>query len=44
MNKIFTRNIGMFPYSGERKVEGYGITMLKEFNEEEDMGVNYEFF
>lgn len=25
-------------------LEGYGITMLKEFNEEEDMGVNYEFF
>ena len=23
MNKIFTRNIGMFPYSGERKVEGF---------------------
>lgn len=25
-------------------LEGYGITMLKEFNEEEDAGVNYEFF
>ena len=25
-------------------LEGYGITMLKEFDEEEDMGVNYEFF
>ncbi len=25
-------------------LEGYGITMLKEFNEEEDIGVNYEFF
>ena len=25
-------------------LEGYGITMLKEFDEEEDIGVNYEFF
>ncbi len=25
-------------------LEGFGITMLKEFNEEEDAGVNYEFF
>ena len=25
-------------------LEGYGITMLKEFDEEEDAGVNYEFF
>ena len=25
-------------------LEGYGITMLKEFDEEEDVGVNYEFF
>ena len=25
-------------------LEGYGVTMLKEFNEEEDAGVNYEFF
>ena len=25
-------------------LEGYGITMLKEFDEEEDMGVNHEFF
>ncbi len=25
-------------------LEGFGITMLKEFNEEEDVGVNYEFF
>lgn len=25
-------------------LEGYGITMLKEFNEEEDVGVNFEFF
>ncbi|MBR4177896.1 MAG: hypothetical protein IKR57_00940 [Bacilli bacterium] len=25
-------------------LEGYGITMLKEFNEEEDIGVNHEFF
>ena len=25
-------------------LEGYGVTMLKEYNEEEDAGVNYEFF
>ena len=25
-------------------LEGYGITMLKEFDEENDIGVNYEFF
>ena len=25
-------------------LEGYGVTMLKEFDEEEDIGVNYEFF
>ncbi|MBR4230819.1 MAG: hypothetical protein IKR74_01515 [Bacilli bacterium] len=25
-------------------LEGYGITMLKGFDEEEDVGVNYEFF
>lgn len=25
-------------------LEGFGITMLKEFDEEEDIGVNYEFF
>ena len=25
-------------------LEGYGITMRKEFDEEEDIGVNYEFF
>ncbi len=25
-------------------LEGFGITMLKEFDEEEDMGVNHEFF
>ena len=25
-------------------LEGYGVTMLKEYNEEEDIGVNYEFF
>ena len=25
-------------------LEGFGITMLKEFNEEEDIGVNHEFF
>ncbi len=25
-------------------LEGYGITMLKEFDEEKDAGVNYEFF
>jgi hypothetical protein len=25
-------------------LEGYGIEMLKTFNEEEDIGVNYEFF
>ena len=25
-------------------LEGYGITILKEFDEEEDMGVNHEFF
>ena len=25
-------------------LEGYGVEMLKEYNEEEDIGVNYEFF
>ncbi len=23
MNKIFTRNIGMFPYTGEKVVDGF---------------------
>ncbi len=31
MNKIFTRNIGMFPYTGEREVKGFLKISEREF-------------
>ena len=31
MNKVFTRNIDMFPYSGEREVEGFLKISEREF-------------
>lgn len=31
MNKIFTRNIDMFPYTGEREVEGFLKVSEREF-------------